>query len=387
MRSLFGKLKNLHDVPPPPPKRIDTNSGCGWSEEEFDDEDGDTYEAPPCERPNIKIPLQHVEENVYLDYSERPPQPVISQRKAAPPPPRPAKNLPKMRPHDQEEFYADPSEGQCPEVSHKDNADKKMTPRRRPPAVPPSDQEEDVYLDPNEGQIEMEPPHHGHPKHAPVRPPVPRAGVRMLQPKKDPPPLMKPPIPRAKSNSNIISDSVKPAPPPEMKNYSFSATLPSPPPNNRPPSQMGIKKPIASPPTSPSADCVAQMMPPGGQESGLEEREWFAGLCGRKPAEDALLKVNKDGAFMVRNSTAQNTQQPFTLVVLFNQKVYNVPIRYLKDSCSYALGKEGKKSEELFSSLQEMISHHRNNPLLLIDSKHQAKHTTYLIHPVQPQKS
>lgn len=50
---------------------------------------------------------------------------------------------------------------------------------------------------------------------------------------------------------------------------------------------------------------------------------------------------------MVRNSTAQNTQQPFTLAVFFNQKVYNIPIRYLKDSCSYALGKEGKKSEEV----------------------------------------
>lgn len=38
---------------------------------------------------------------------------------------------------------------------------------------------------------------------------------------------------------------------------------------------------------------------------------------------------------------------------------------------------------QLFGSLQEMISHHKDNPLLLIDSKSQAKHTTYLTHPVQ----
>lgn len=30
------------------------------------DEEGDTYEAPPCERPNIKVQRQPVEENVYL---------------------------------------------------------------------------------------------------------------------------------------------------------------------------------------------------------------------------------------------------------------------------------------------------------------------------------
>jgi hypothetical protein len=31
-----------------------------------DDEDGNTYEAPPCERPAMKVPPRHVEENVYL---------------------------------------------------------------------------------------------------------------------------------------------------------------------------------------------------------------------------------------------------------------------------------------------------------------------------------
>lgn len=34
-----------------------------------DEEDGDTYEAPPCERPTIKAPPRQVEENVYLGTS------------------------------------------------------------------------------------------------------------------------------------------------------------------------------------------------------------------------------------------------------------------------------------------------------------------------------
>lgn len=72
------------------------------------------YEAPPCERPAVKVPQRHVEENVYLGnntalsqycscvqalsqnicamFSERTSNPVVPQRQAAPPP-RPCKPL------------------------------------------------------------------------------------------------------------------------------------------------------------------------------------------------------------------------------------------------------------------------------------------------------
>uniref|UniRef100_A0A672JAX5 B-cell linker protein-like n=1 Tax=Salarias fasciatus TaxID=181472 RepID=A0A672JAX5_SALFA len=118
------------------------------------------------------------------------------------------------------------------------------------------------------------------------------------------------------------------------------------------------------------------------KQSGYENREWFAGNCSRKTAEDLLEKVNKDGAFLIRHSSAQSVRQPYTLAVLYQQKVYNVPIRFLEDAQGYALGKEGKKSEEIFPSLDEMVSHHEINQLLLIDSKSQAKHTAHLIHPL-----
>nr|XP_040052654.1 B-cell linker protein-like isoform X2 [Gasterosteus aculeatus aculeatus] len=115
-----------------------------------------------------------------------------------------------------------------------------------------------------------------------------------------------------------------------------------------------------------------------------EDKEWFAGNSNRKMAEDLLLRVNKDGAFLIRHSSAQGSRQPYTLAVLYQQKVYNIPIRFLGETRGYALGKEGKKTEEIFGSLDEMISHHKNNQLLLIDSKSQAKHTTYLTYPARP---
>ncbi|XP_026877974.1 B-cell linker protein isoform X2 [Electrophorus electricus] len=364
--SFFEKLKNLHGGPPALPKRPqDTNSGNDWSEDEFDEEDGDTYEAPPCERPAIKVQRQPVEENIYLGYPERTPLPVIPQRQAAPPP-RPAKSTPIMRPpeltSDQEEFYIDPNDRK---------PYKKSGRRRSPPAIPAFNHEEDVYLDPNEGQTEGKPPHDVYVDPTPARPPV--SGVRMLLPPKtggrDPP---------------LPIDSVKTAQLPVTKSHTFSGKVPPPTPNNKPPLPLSLKEAKSCPPPPASIDSTVPLMPAEGQEAGLQETDWFAGVCGRRTAEDALLKVNRDGSFMVRCSTARNARQPYTLVVLFSQKVYNIPVRYLKELHSYALGKEGKKTEELFASLQEMISHHKDNPLLLIDSKSQAKHTAYLTHPVHP---
>lgn len=145
-----------------------------------------------------------------------------------------------------------------------------------------------------------------------------------------------------------------------------------------------------SPPLPPSMDSAAPSFGTKpttqgfAQEAGLQDRQWFAGICERKTAEETVLRLNKDGTFLVRCSSTKNGHQPYTLVVLFHDNVYNIPVRFLEDSQVYALGKEGKKSEELFGSLQEMISHHMKNPLLLIDRKNQSKHSTYLSHPVRP---
>ncbi|XP_041741199.1 SH2 domain-containing protein 6 isoform X1 [Coregonus clupeaformis] len=406
--SFFGKFKP--SGPPAPPQRIENNAGYGgWPEDEFDEEDGDTYEAPPCERPALKVPSRHVEENVYLERTSERSNPVLPKRQAAPPP-RPAKMAPmgkalKQQPHQQthpKEFYIDPntkkreftlSPSLAPEVDRKEKPGKRSTPKKSAPppsptpASPSPPAEEDVYLDPNEGQgdsddLYLEP--------TAAFPPAPRGPMRMPLPPKTaaaPPPMpIKPPVPRAGSSSLLVSEA-KTAPPPDIRRSMFPGKLPPPTLGIKPPLPASLKVPKPSPPPPPTIDTTAAVSPSGMKttiQAGKEEKEWFAGNCDRKTAEDLLLRINKDGAFLIRHSSAQNARQPYTLAVLYRQKVYNIPIRFLEETHGYALGKEGKKNEEFFCSLQEIISHHKNNQLLLIDSKSQAKHTTYLTHPACP---
>ena len=49
---------------------------------------------------------------------------------------------------------------------------------------------------------------------------------------------------------------------------------------------------------------------------------------------------------MVRKSSGQDAQQPYTLVVFYKGRVYNIPVRYIPTTQQYALGRE-KKGEEV----------------------------------------
>ncbi|XP_063752576.1 B-cell linker protein isoform X2 [Eleginops maclovinus] len=369
--SFFGKLKNL--VPPTPPKREEDSSVFGWPQDEFDDEDCDMYEAPPCELSPVKVPQTQVEENVYLERTSPPPPPP-PQRKAAPPP-RPGKpSKPQQR---TEDFFHDTKTKKPPEVDRNDK------PGRKTKGPPPEPKDEDVYLDPNEDQEDNE---ELYLDPTAACPPPPRglpSLMTALMP--SPIPMMKPPVPRAQSNPFLpsLNDSNTI----EARRVTFPTKLPLP--------TLGVKPPLPSHLKEAKPSLLNALMPGtkpvvsyGGmratKQSGNEDKEWFAGDCNRKTAEDLLLRVSKDGAFLIRHSSAQSTRQPYTLAVLYQQKVYNVPVRFLGETQGYALGKEGKKNEEIFNSLDEMISHHKNNQLLLIDSKSQAKHTTYLTHTERP---
>nr|XP_033947589.1 B-cell linker protein [Pseudochaenichthys georgianus] len=368
--SFFGKLKNRHNGPPAPPKREDDSAGFGWPQDEFDDEDGDTYEVPPCELSPAKVPQTQVEENVYLERTSPtpPPPPPTPQRKAAPPPrPKPQQRT--------EDFFHDPKTEKPPEVDRNDK------PGRKNKGPPPDPIDEDVYLDPNEDQddneeLYLEP--------TDACSPPPREPMRMLPSPMTAPspiPIWKPPVPRAHSNPSLpsLNDSI------EARRGTFPTKLPLPPTSVKPPLLAYLKERKLSIAPMPDTKPVVSS---GGmrvtKQSGNEDKEWFAGDCNRKKAEELLLRVNKDGAFLIRHSSAQSIRQPYTLAVLYQKKVYNVPIRSMGETQGYALGKEGKKNEEIFNSLDEMISHHKNNQLLLINSKSQAKQTTYLTHAERP---
>ncbi|KAK2891123.1 hypothetical protein Q8A67_013766 [Cirrhinus molitorella] len=97
---------------------------------------------------------------------------------------------------------------------------------------------------------------------------------------------------------------------------------------------------------------------------------WYVGQMSRGEAEVALRQMNRDGTFLVRDSSKGCTEQPYTLMVLHQQKVYNIQIRYLGNTDGYSLG-TGLNGIENFSSVMDMIAHHMQTPLILIDGTEQ----------------
>ncbi|KFO28680.1 SH2 domain-containing protein 6 [Fukomys damarensis] len=92
----------------------------------------------------------------------------------------------------------------------------------------------------------------------------------------------------------------------------------------------------------------------------------------------------QDGAYTVRPSSGPHSSQPFTLAVLLRGRVFNIPIRQLDGGRHYALGREGRHHEELFSSVAAMIQHHAKHPLPLVDRHGGSRGLTCLLFPTKP---
>uniref|UniRef100_A0A6I8P4T4 SH2 domain-containing protein n=1 Tax=Ornithorhynchus anatinus TaxID=9258 RepID=A0A6I8P4T4_ORNAN len=119
------------------------------------------------------------------------------------------------------------------------------------------------------------------------------------------------------------------------------------------------------------------------QDPSILTQPWYADPCDRQTAESVLL-LQKDGAFIVRPSSNPGGSQPFTLAVLLHNRVYNVPIRRLDGGRHYALGREGKIREELFSSVAAIVKHYSRKPLPLVDRHTGARQFTCLLFPTKP---
>uniref|UniRef100_A0A8C5V2B6 SH2 domain-containing protein n=1 Tax=Microcebus murinus TaxID=30608 RepID=A0A8C5V2B6_MICMU len=91
-----------------------------------------------------------------------------------------------------------------------------------------------------------------------------------------------------------------------------------------------------------------------------------------------------DGAFTVRPSSGPHGSQAFTLAVFLGGRVFNVPIRWLDDRRHYALGREGRNHEELFSSVSAMVQHYMQHPLPLVDRHSGSRGHTCLLFPTKP---
>ncbi|EGV93197.1 SH2 domain-containing protein 6 [Cricetulus griseus] len=92
----------------------------------------------------------------------------------------------------------------------------------------------------------------------------------------------------------------------------------------------------------------------------------------------------EDGAYTVRLSSGPHSSQPFTLAVLLRGRVFNIPIRQLDGGHHYALGREGRSHEELFSSVAAMVQHYMKHPLPLVDRHSGSRGFTCLLFPTKP---
>ncbi|XP_028750732.1 lymphocyte cytosolic protein 2 isoform X1 [Peromyscus leucopus] len=131
--------------------------------------------------------------------------------------------------------------------------------------------------------------------------------------------------------------------------------------SNRPPLRnegRNLPLPVPNRPQPPS---------PGDEETSLDE-EWYASYITRPEAEAALRKINQDGTFLVRDSSKKTVNNPYVLMVLYKDKVYNIQIRYQEESQVYLLG-TGLRGKEDFLSVSDIIDYFRKMPLLLIDGK------------------
>ncbi|NXH18340.1 LCP2 protein, partial [Bucco capensis] len=102
-------------------------------------------------------------------------------------------------------------------------------------------------------------------------------------------------------------------------------------------------------------------------EASLNE-DWYVAYVSRPEAEAALRKINKDGTFLVRDSSRKTATHPYVLMVLYRDKVYNIQIRYQEQDHIYLLG-TALKGKEDFSSVADIIDYFQRTPLLLIDGK------------------
>ncbi|XP_070772048.1 B-cell linker protein [Enoplosus armatus] len=208
------------------------------------------------------------------------------------------------------------------------------------------------------------------------------------KPAEGPPLLLPKPLPRERSPKPLVK------PRPDLKPWEFeSRTLPVMQTGQKPPPKafsLDLKRPKIPFPhhTSPKPTDRGSVSAENGSieqdmDADMYKKSWYASTCDRKTADDVLVRSNKDGAFMVRKSSGQDAQQPYTLVVFYKGRVYNIPIRFIPATQQYALGRE-KRGEEYFSSVAHIIENHQRSLLVLIDSQSNTKDATKLCYPVRP---
>ncbi|XP_022599579.1 B-cell linker protein isoform X1 [Seriola dumerili] len=440
--SLLNKLRRLKSKPlPKVPARDyrdhDRDSDDQLSEPDYDNDtyedphenQDDSYEPPPSHRALPTTPSASIPRGEYLDSCRnrpsRPPRKPLRPAKAS-------RQLPPEPTHmgtDEEDYvspdgsndddnYVEPAEN--PPANHKMHVgsragrDRHMLPTPLPERSPSPDfyevpDKEESSLSPLTSRLCPIPTTQSH-----SLPPIPSPRVNMRRsptpvqeptgddeyevcdpddssrpkPAEGPPPLLPKPLPRERSPKPPLR------PKPESKPREFeSQTLPVMQTDHKVPPKaftLDLKRPkIPIPqftslrPTDRQRVSADNGPLDGDKDADVYNKPWYASACDRKTADDALLRSNKDGAFMVRKSSGQDVHQPYTLVVFYKGRVYNIPIRFIPNTQQYALGRQ-KRGEEYFTSICHIIENHQRTPLVLIDSQSYTKDATKLCYPMKP---
>ncbi|XP_064208030.1 lymphocyte cytosolic protein 2-like isoform X2 [Anguilla rostrata] len=182
----------------------------------------------------------------------------------------------------------------------------------------------------------------------------------------------------ASFSSNTFPLSVRTLPPrPGVPSTPFDSLPPNRPASSSLPSRLQPSVTVQRSSSRGQADrCPRVPLPP--QRPSVPEPQpeseqdlnpmWYVGQATRADAEGNLRHINQDGAFLVRDSSKGSPTQPYTLMVLYQDKVYNIQIRYNSDEGVFLLG-TGFKSSENFPGVNDIIKYHMKMPLLLIDAK------------------
>ncbi|KAG8008367.1 Lymphocyte cytosolic protein 2 [Nibea albiflora] len=104
-------------------------------------------------------------------------------------------------------------------------------------------------------------------------------------------------------------------------------------------------------------------------ETAVAEQRNFTGSDRQSVRPSPSTARTQDGAYLVRDSTRQLANQPYTLMVFYQDKVYNIQIR--QQNQQFLLG-TGLKVQESFPSVSGIIGHYSQSPLLLIDAKNRS---------------
>ncbi|XP_061066997.1 SH2 domain-containing protein 6 isoform X4 [Eubalaena glacialis] len=336
--------------------------------QEEEEEEEDKYELPPCKALLRHLAPAHLpgteEDSLYLDHSG-PLSPPMLPPPPPPPPPQPQpevmNNLPTCPTPG---YHLPPKAAWSPPEATKQSwpfGRRELGAPDRAVPGPGKQPEEDIYLD-------CEPS------------PVPALPHTLSSP------VLRPPVPLPRT-------SVGPRPttaPHEARNGASNATSKGSAPNQEAPNlylkitpHLEVTRGLAGRRAS-LCSVAATQNASAAEEGDLLGQPWYSGNCDRHAVESALLRRQKDGAYTVRPSSGPRGSQPFTLAVLLHGRVFNIPIRRLDGGRHYALGREGRNHEELFSSVAAMVQHYLQHPLPLVDRHSGSRQLTCLLFPTKP---